>query len=61
MDRTWSHVRRPPSAGYRFGKFARRYKRAMVTGVIVAAALLIGLAGTSCQAGLRDGRSMRTG
>ncbi len=32
----------PPSAGYRFGKFARRNRVSLVTAILVAAALLIG-------------------
>ena len=40
----------PPSAAYRFGKFARRNKRAMVTTSLVAAALFLGLVGTAWQA-----------
>ena len=32
----------PPSAWYRFGKFARRNRVALVTAILVAAALLIG-------------------
>ena len=35
----------PPSAGYRFRKFARRNKVAIVTGSVVAAALIVGIAG----------------
>ena len=40
----------PPSARYRFGKFARRNKVAMLTTAIVAASLTLGLLGTSWQA-----------
>jgi serine/threonine protein kinase len=37
----------PPSATYRFRKFVRRNKAAMATGSLVAAALLLGLIGTT--------------
>jgi serine/threonine protein kinase/Tfp pilus assembly protein PilF len=40
----------PPSAGYRFGKFARRNKVALTTAGVVAAALLIGTAISVWQA-----------
>jgi len=40
----------PPSAGYRFRKFARRNKAAIVTACLIAFALILGLAGTSWQA-----------
>jgi len=40
----------PPSAVYRFGKFARRNKAALVAGLVVAAALCLGLIGTTWQA-----------
>jgi tetratricopeptide (TPR) repeat protein len=40
----------PPSAGYRFGKFARRNKVALATAGVVAAALLIGTAVSVWQA-----------
>jgi serine/threonine protein kinase/Tfp pilus assembly protein PilF len=40
----------PPSAGYRFRKFARRYKVALGTAGVVAAALLIGTAVSVWQA-----------
>ena len=40
----------PPSASYRFRKLARRNKRVIITGVLVAAMLVIGLAGTAWQA-----------
>jgi len=40
----------PPSAGYRFGKFARRNKTAIALTGTVAAALIIGLVGTAWQA-----------
>ena len=40
----------PPSAAYRFRKFARRNKAAMVTTGIVAAAMLVGRGGRNWQA-----------
>ena len=40
----------PPSAGYRFRKFARRNKAVFTTGITVAAALLFGIIGTTWQA-----------
>ncbi len=40
----------PPSATYRFGKFARRNKTAIALTGVVAAALVIGLVGTAWQA-----------
>ncbi|WP_419580517.1 protein kinase domain-containing protein [Stieleria magnilauensis] len=40
----------PPSASYRFKKFARRNKAAMLTTTTVAAALILGLVGTAWQA-----------
>ena len=40
----------PPSAAYRFRKFARRNKVALVTSAIVAASLVLGMVGTSWQA-----------
>ncbi|MBM4086350.1 MAG: serine/threonine protein kinase, partial [Planctomycetes bacterium] len=40
----------PPSAGYRFRKFARRHKIALTMAGVVAALVLLGLAGTSWQA-----------
>ncbi len=40
----------PPSFGYRFKKFARRNKPALVTASVVAAALVLGLVGTTWQA-----------
>ncbi|MFO0903254.1 MAG: tetratricopeptide repeat protein [Pirellulales bacterium] len=40
----------PPSVAYRFRKFARRNKAAMATTGLVAAALVLGLAGTTWQA-----------
>ena len=39
----------PPSAGYRFRKFARRNKAALATAAIVTLALLLGLVGTNWQ------------
>jgi eukaryotic-like serine/threonine-protein kinase len=39
----------PPSRAYRFRKFARRNKAALSAGAVVAAALVLGLAGTSWQ------------
>jgi eukaryotic-like serine/threonine-protein kinase len=39
----------PPSRAYRFRKFARRNKAALSAGAVVAAALILGLAGTSWQ------------
>ena len=39
----------PPSAGYRFRKFARRNKAVLATATVVAAALLVGLVGTTWQ------------
>jgi tetratricopeptide (TPR) repeat protein len=44
----------PPSAGYRFGKFARRNKVALATAGMVAAALLIGTAVSMWQASEAD-------
>ena len=40
----------PPSAAYRFRKFARRNKVALLTAGLVAVALVLGLAGTTWQA-----------
>jgi len=40
----------PPSAGYRFRKFARRNKAAIVTTLVVLAALVVGIIGTTWQA-----------
>ena len=40
----------PPSAAYRFRKFARRNKAVLVTVGLVAGALVVGLAGTTWQA-----------
>ena len=40
----------PPSSGYRFRKFARRNKAAIVTASLIALALICGMAGTSWQA-----------
>jgi WD40 repeat protein/serine/threonine protein kinase/tetratricopeptide (TPR) repeat protein len=40
----------PPSAGYRFRKFARRNRAILATGAIVAAALLIGTTAATWQA-----------
>jgi serine/threonine protein kinase/Tfp pilus assembly protein PilF len=40
----------PPSAGYRFRKFAWRNKAAFSTAAVVAVALLLGIAGTTWQA-----------
>ncbi len=40
----------PPSSAYRFRKFARRNKVALATGVLVSAALILGIIGTSWQA-----------
>ena len=40
----------PPSAAYRFRKFARRNKAALTTAALVAAALFLGLVGTTWQA-----------
>ena len=37
----------PPSAAYRFRKFARRNKAALATGSVIMAALLLGVAGTA--------------
>lgn len=37
----------PPSAGYRFQKFARRNRAALISAAMVLAALLVGLAGTT--------------
>ncbi len=39
----------PPSRAYRFRKFARRNKAALATRLVVAAALLLGLVGTTWQ------------
>ena len=41
---------RPPSAAYRFRKFARRHKVVLTTGATVAAALLVGTALSVWQA-----------
>lgn len=41
---------RPPSAGYRFSKFARRNKGAMLTVGLVAAALVVGTIASTWQA-----------
>jgi hypothetical protein len=41
---------RPPSAGYRFGKFARRNKAALLTAGLVAAALVVGTIVSTWQA-----------
>ncbi len=41
---------RPPSALYRFRKLARRNKAALATAAVVAAALLLGIVGTTWQA-----------
>jgi hypothetical protein len=41
---------RPPSALYRFGKFARRNRAALLTTALVAAALVVGLALSTWQA-----------
>jgi eukaryotic-like serine/threonine-protein kinase len=43
-------VASPPSRAYRFRKFARRNKAAIVAALVIAAALILGLAGTSWQA-----------
>ena len=40
----------PPSAAYRFRKFARRHRGALTTGAILVAALGMGIAGTVWQA-----------
>lgn len=40
----------PPSAGYRLRKFVRRHKGPVLTGGVVAAALIAGIAGTTWQA-----------
>ncbi len=40
----------PPTAGYRFRKFARRNRVAIATSAVVAASLVLGLIGTSWQA-----------
>jgi tetratricopeptide (TPR) repeat protein len=40
----------PPSAVYRFGKFARRNKAALLTGSLIAIALLVGIAVSTWQA-----------
>ncbi len=40
----------PPSAGYRFRKFARRNKAGIATAAMVAAALVAGIIGTTWQA-----------
>jgi serine/threonine protein kinase/tetratricopeptide (TPR) repeat protein len=40
----------PPSAVYRFRKFARRNKAALATAILVAAVLLVGIVGTSWEA-----------
>ncbi|MGO9467744.1 MAG: protein kinase domain-containing protein [Isosphaeraceae bacterium] len=41
---------RPPSAGYRFGKFARRHKVTIATAALVAAALVLGTVVSTYQA-----------
>jgi tetratricopeptide (TPR) repeat protein len=48
---------RPPSAGYRLQKFVRRHKVAVVAGSLVAAALVLGLLGTSL--GLAEAQKQR--
>ena len=40
----------PPSAGYRFRKFASRNKATIASGAVVVAALMLGLVGTTWQA-----------
>src|SRR4029079_11527040 len=40
----------PPSAAYRFRKFAKRNKAAFIAASVVVAALFLGLAGTTWQA-----------
>src|SRR6187401_3668535 len=40
----------PPSAGYRFRKFARRNKRILATAGVIALALLVGTAVSTWQA-----------
>ena len=44
---------RPPSAGYRLKKFARRHKARIASGILVGLALLVGIAGTVWQAAER--------
>jgi serine/threonine protein kinase len=48
----------PPSAGYRFNKFARRNKATLIAASLVAAVLILGLIGTTWQA-LRATRAER--
>jgi tetratricopeptide (TPR) repeat protein len=48
----------PPSAAYRFKKFARRNKPVLLTAVVVTVALLLGIAGTTWQA-IKATRSLR--
>jgi len=48
----------PPSVGYRFRKFARRNKAALLTAVVVTVALLLGITGTTWQA-IQATRSLR--
>jgi tetratricopeptide (TPR) repeat protein len=43
-------VAAPPSAGYRFKKFVRRHRGQVAAAVVVACALLLGMAGTIWQA-----------
>ncbi len=50
----------PPSAAYRFRKFARRNRLALATGVLVAASLVMGVAGSTWQA-IRATRAERLG
>ena len=40
-------VARPPSARYRFEKFARRNRGKVIAGTVVAAALVLGMVGTT--------------
>jgi serine/threonine protein kinase/tetratricopeptide (TPR) repeat protein len=40
----------PPSAGYRFKKFARRHKTALAASAVVAVSLLLGIAASTWQA-----------
>ena len=49
---------RPPSAWYRFGKFARRHKAALTTTAVVATALILGTILSTWQA-LRATRAGR--
>ncbi|HUR29082.1 MAG TPA: tetratricopeptide repeat protein, partial [Planctomycetota bacterium] len=48
----------PPSASYRMRKFARRHKARVAAAALVAAALVLGLAGTAWQAKVASDRAV---